>query len=323
LHAAPPVFFPSQAGEVLADADVILSLDWFDLAGTLAAAGTQSERCVIHASVDLYSHRGWSMDYQGLPPVDIGLLCASDQAVAALLDELPKADRADRPSTEHRKAVRQPAAPTAGAHAGPLMLSDLGHALAQVTKGLDVTLTRVPIGWPSASWPIRGPLDYIGGDGGGGVGGGLGISIGAALALLHSGRIPVGIVGDGDYIMGVNAMWTAAHCRIPLLIVVANNHSFYVDELHQETIARQRSRPTENKWIGQRIEDPRPDLAGLARAQGVEAIGPVENWDGLVEALAKGVAAVRGGAPFVVDVSIQPGYEGPMAPAIARAMARK
>ena len=119
------------------------------------------------------------------------------------------------------------------------------------------------------------PLDYLGSDGGGGVGGGPGISVGAALALKGSGRLPVAVCGDGDFLMGVTALWTAAHYRIPLLIVVANNRSFFNDELHQERVARMRNRPVENRWIGQRISEPDIDLAAMARAQGAQGFGPV------------------------------------------------
>ena len=41
------------------------------------------------------------------------------------------------------------------------------------------------------------------------------------------------------------------------------------DELHQERVARERGRPVENRWIGQRIDDPAPDLAAMARAQDI------------------------------------------------------
>ena len=124
-------------------------------------------------------------------------------------------------------------------------------------------------------WPFRHPLDYIGADGGGGVGGGPGISVGAALALKDSGRLPVAVCGDGDFLMGVTAVWTAVHYNIPLLFVVANNRSFYNDELHQERMARMRARPVENKWIGQRMADPEIDLAAMGRAQGALGFGPI------------------------------------------------
>ena len=75
--------------------------------------------------------------------------------------------------------------------------------------------------------------------------------------------------------MGVTALWTAAHYKIPLLIVVANNRSFFNDELHQERVARMRNRPVENRWVGQRISEPDIDIAAIARAQGAQGFGPV------------------------------------------------
>ena len=104
----------------------------------------------------------------------------------------------------------------------------------------------------------------------GGIGGGPGISVGAALALRGTGRLPVGL-------MGVTALWTAAHYRIPLLVIVANNQSFFNDEVHQERVARTRNRPIDNKWIGMRISDPDIDLAALAQAQGAQGFGPVHD----------------------------------------------
>ena len=50
----------------------------------------------------------------------------------------------------------------------------------------------------------------MGNDGGGAVGTGPGHTIGAALALKDSGRLTIGVIGDGDYLMGVNALWTAS-----------------------------------------------------------------------------------------------------------------
>ena len=75
--------------------------------------------------------------------------------------------------------------------------------------------------------------------------------------------------------MGVTAVWTAVHYKIPLLFVIANNRSFYNDELHQERVARMRDRPVENKWIGQRMADPEIDIAAMGRAQGAVGFGPI------------------------------------------------
>ena len=159
------------------------------------------------------------------------------------------------------------------------------------------------------AWPFRHPLDYLGSDGGGGVGGGPGISVGAALALKGSGRLPVAVCGDGDFLMGVTALWTAAHYRIPLLVVVANNRSFFNDELHQERVARMRNRPVENSWIGQRMTEPDIDLAGMARAQGALGFGPVTR-DSAISARRSPRRSPRSrpATVAVVDVRVEPGY---------------
>ena len=310
LHiGAPGTLLPvPEALDALAQADVVLSLDWVDPAGTLKVAKASGK--VIQVSIDHHLHNGWSMDYQGLPAVDLFLASDPDQTVPALLEHLGGA----RKSSVVAAPARIPQPPS-----GPLTVEHLALTLREAVDDRDVTLTHVPLSWNGAWWPFRHPLDYLGGDGGGGVGGGPGISVGAALALKGAGRLPVAICGDGDYLMSVTALWTAAHYRIPLLLVVANNRSFFNDELHQERVARMRNRPTENRWIGQRISDPDIDLAALARAQGAQAWGPIETQADLAASFAKAIEAVENGAVAVVDVRVAPGY----APAMTAIMSRK
>jgi len=108
------------------------------------------------------------------------------------------------------------------------------------------------------------------------------------------------------------------HYRIPLLFVVANNRSFYNDEVHQERVARMRARPVENKWIGQRIDDPDIDLAAMGRAQGAVGFGPLTRADKLETVLSEAIAAVEQGAVAVVDVRVEPGYTPAMTAALTR-----
>jgi thiamine pyrophosphate-dependent acetolactate synthase large subunit-like protein len=119
--------------------------------------------------------------------------------------------------------------------------------------------------------------------------------------------------------MGCTALWTAAHYKIPLLIVVANNRSFFNDELHQERVARVRNRPVENRWIGQRISEPDIDIAGIARAQGAVGFGPVSEIGELETTFVQAIAAVNEGHVVVVDVRVQPGYTA----AVTAQMTRK
>jgi len=315
LHAAPPATFLSPAGaDVLRDADVVLSLDWLDIAGTLKTAHgtTEVPAKVIQASVDLHSHRGWSMDYQGLHPVDCHLLAEPDVVVPLLLDAVSRRARSS--------AAASKPAPTVPAQAGaePTVAS-LAAALNEALGDAEACILRTPLGWDGAYRAFRHPLDFLGYDGGGGVGSGPGMAVGAALALRSSGRLPVAIMGDGDYLMGVTALWTATHYRIPLLVVVSNNRSFFNDELHQERVARERGRPVENRWIGQRIAEPDIDLGGIARAQGARGFGPVTETAKLVGVLRDAIDAVRGGAVAVVDVRVATGYAGAMAAGMLRA----
>ena len=61
--------------------------------------------------------------------------------------------------------------------------------------------------------------------------------------------------------MGVTAIWTAVHYRIPLLLVVCNNRSFFNDELHQERVAR--PQPTAGEPLDRSTDlDPDIDCSG-------------------------------------------------------------
>jgi thiamine pyrophosphate-dependent acetolactate synthase large subunit-like protein len=121
--------------------------------------------------------------------------------------------------------------------------------------------------------------------------------------------VPIALLGDGDYLMGVTAIWTAAHYGIPCLFVICNNRSFYNDEAHQERVAIIRGRPVENKWIGQRIGDPDMDLALMAVAQGAKGIGPVTQPDQFAAAMKDGLRAVMDGEVCVIDARVLPGYD--------------
>ena len=46
-----------------------------------------------------------------------------------------------------------------------------------------------------------------------------------------------------------------------------------------------RSRPPQNRWIGQHIDDPHGDLIAMARAQGFDSEAPVTTANDLTDAL--------------------------------------
>ncbi|HEX7125200.1 MAG TPA: thiamine pyrophosphate-binding protein [Thermodesulfobacteriota bacterium] len=308
LHPFPPgLYVTREAGALVREADVIVSLDWIDLAGTLRQAcdGRLPEARVVQCSLDPYVHNGWSMDHQALPPADLSALASPDRFVERLLVALgPGRVHARTPPA----ASAEREAPGPPVRDGRLSMHALAATATDLLAPHNPAYIRLPLGWPGAFCRFRSPLDYVGYDGGGGIGSGPGMAVGAALALRGSDRLPVAILGDGDYLMGLTAIWTAVHYRVPLLVLVANNESFFNDELHQEGVARTRGRPVENRSIGLRMSDPRMDLAMLARGQGAVGLGPVRGPEALAAALEAGVRETRAGRVCVVDVHVAPEY---------------
>ena len=319
LTGVPPIGNHSNAAaELLRQADVVLSLDWTDLGGLLLGAwGDQKPRStVIRVSVDQYSHNGFGMEYHILPPCDLYLMAEADPTVSALLGAVKKLGVRKSPAWPGRKPHTPPAVPNLE---GPtIYVPHIAISLRRLTEGRKTSLVRHSLSWHGHFWPVHDPLDTLGTDGGGGVGSGPGTSVGMALALRDSGRLPIAVVGDGDFMMGNSAIWTAVHYRIPLLMVICNNRSFYNDELHQERVAKERDRPPANKWIGQQVIGPDIDLAAIARAQGAVGIGPVEKLADLDGKLKEAIAAVDAGKVAVVDVRVAGGYDAGVAANVPR-----
>src|SRR5688572_3303098 len=182
LHPVPPAVFLTDDGKkLLREADVVLSLDWVDTAGALKQAWGNDPigAKVILVSPDQYSHRGWSMDYQGLPPADVYMMCEPDPVLPLLLDAVrtrpaPVAARTEAPGGQQHEAVS---------------IRAVADAFNEATAKLDVCLSRLPLGWHGAYRHWHHPMDYLGGDGGGGVGAGPGLVVGAGLALKGTKRI--------------------------------------------------------------------------------------------------------------------------------------
>jgi thiamine pyrophosphate-dependent acetolactate synthase large subunit-like protein len=295
LHLADDV------AEVLRDADVVLALDWIDIGSTLREVfrGTSLPTVVV-AGMDSVLHNGWSKDSGAEAPADVTLFCDPDTAVASLLDEL----RGD-PGTPWHRPVPKRTFPAPGADE-----VGLTHVIEKVRGALDPTetcLVRAPHrGWSHRHWEWEHPLDFLGYDGGGGLGSGPGMVVGAALGLRESDRFAVGIIGDGDFVQGCTALWTAAHEGLPLMLVIADNGTYQTDEAHQVLVATQRGRDAGNSWVGQRFSEPRIDFAGIARAQGAQGFGPVTSLAQLDSVMKEGVEVMRQGAPVVVDVRVAP-----------------
>jgi thiamine pyrophosphate-dependent acetolactate synthase large subunit-like protein len=295
-----------DARALLCEADVILALDWMDLGGALRQAKNVGKVTakVVACSLDQNLHTGANMEYQALPTVDVLMASTGDVVVAELNAALGQG-RKDPWKAKVPAKAKKP-------NGGALTMENVAQTLRDQFNDPDnVTFCTLGRGWPFDVWPLQNGMGYLGKDGGGGLGSGPGISVGSALALHHHfpGRYAISMLGDGDFCMGATAIWSAVKHRIPLLVLINNNRSYFNDELHQDNVARTRGREVKNRWIGLRMEDPVPNIAKLAEAQGAVGIGPVSTAADAAAAIAKGVDVLKKGGVCVVDFHIDPPAE--------------
>ncbi len=104
------------------------------------------------------------------------------------------------------------------------------------------------------------------------------------------------------------ALWTAAHHRIPLLLVMHNNRPYHqeVMQIQRMSNRRQRGVTTGTAGVGTKIEDPNIDYAILARSMGLYGEEPISDPNDLGPALRRAFDRVEQGEPAVVDVVTQP-----------------
>ena len=310
---------------VIAKADVLLAIDSPDVnviidsyssrvRGVVGASGKGTK--VIDLSQNDYAIRSWTRLGGKVAPTAIQLLAdpvvGLNQILAAVKKRLPKsrraamAARANKHARVHNAFIRsQQAMLKKRWNDTPLSPHRFVYEVFEAVRRKPWMLTvRGHRGWPQGIWQFKGAGENIGVSGGGGVGYGPGAMLGASLAARDQGRFPVAILGDGDFLMQSQALWSAVHMKIPLLCVI-NNTSWYNDEQHQIEVAKMRGRAPENAWIGTTTRDPEADLATIARGYGAWTEGPVEG-DAITGALKRAVKEVEGGAVAVLDVRTTP-----------------
>jgi benzoylformate decarboxylase len=132
----------------------------------------------------------------------------------------------------------------------------------------------------------------------GGLGFALPGAVGVSLAL--PGRPVTAVVGDGSAMYGIQALWTAAHLKLPITYVIPNNRSY---RILKERLVSMRST---DRFVGMDLRDPAIDFVGLARAMGLAARRVTDPND-VVPALRE--ASARGG-PSLIDVAVADGFGG-------------
>jgi benzoylformate decarboxylase len=132
----------------------------------------------------------------------------------------------------------------------------------------------------------------------GGIGFAMGGAVGISIALPD--RPVVAIVGDGSAMYSIQALWTAAHLRLPITYVIANNRGYRI--LKERLVSFRKT----DKFVGMDIDQPAIDYVALAQSMGVPARRITEPQD-VGAALRESIQSV---GPRLLDVSVANGFGG-------------
>ncbi len=130
----------------------------------------------------------------------------------------------------------------------------------------------------------------------GGIGFAMAGAVGISIALPD--RPVVAIVGDGSAMYSIQALWTAAHLKLPITYVIPNNRSYRI--LKERLVSFRKT----DKFIGMDMNNPPIDFVALAQSMGVSAQRISDPRD--VGAALK--QAVASGAPRLIEVPVANGF---------------
>jgi thiamine pyrophosphate-dependent acetolactate synthase large subunit-like protein len=298
----------------IAAADFLLLVDVRDPGWALGTVSLESRltttgwRNAAAASIGLSAAReaAWMVTESPGPP-RIDLTADPELALGALLDAWGTEQRPLPDVLARAAATPAPRPPREPRDRRGIHRGHVGLALADALRGHEWTVANGVLGnWARRTLRFQRPDQFLGRSFAGGLGYGLGASLGAALALRGSGRIVVDLQGDGDFLYTPQALWTAAHHGIPLLILVDANRAYFQDERHQRAMATTRGRSADGVGLGIEIDDPAVDHAQLARALDIWADGPIEDLDHLGVALKRAIQRVAAGEPALLEVRTSP-----------------
>ncbi len=314
----------------ITDADVILGLEIYDFYGTVHALGGQVKviprsltkpgaKLVSISSSDLFYKSNYQ-NFQRYQDVDVSIAADAEATLPALIEAVKRLSTPDRKAafqargTKLReaslKALEQTRTDASYAwDASPISTARMSAELWDAVKNEDWSFVSDPFwvsNWPLKLWDFTKQYHFIGGAGGEGVGYLAPATVGAAIANKKHGRISVSIQSDGDLMYANGVLWTAAHHRVPLLILMHNNRAYHQEIMQLQRMANQHNRGVERCGIGTTISDPNIDYTKLAQSMGVRAEGPVADPNALGDAIRRGLEVVKRGDPYLIDVITQP-----------------
>jgi len=255
-------------------------------------------------------------DAQRFQPADLAITGDAETTLPALIEAVKNsismtrrsalADRTAKLRSEYKQMKeRAKVAATYAWDASPVSTARLSAVLWNTIKNEKWCMAVSGMRWNRTLWPAGEYYNFIGGSGGSGVGYGAPAAVGAALANRDKGIITVSFEGDGDLMYAPGVLWTAAHHKIPLLMIMHNNRAYHQEVMHLQKMAALHNRRMDQASIGTTIENPNINFAKLAESLGVFGQGPITDPADLGPALSKALAVVKRGEPALVDVVCQ------------------
>jgi len=325
-----PLNHTERAGATIAGADVIAGLELTDFWSTVNSVRGQvnptwrpstkpGAKLISVTANDLFQKSNYQ-DFQRYTPVDLAIAADGEATLPSLIEAVRHqitddrkrafADRGAKHAAAHEQAME--AAREAAASGWDASLISTARMSAEIwaqIKNEDWSLVsncQFQSRWPLRLWDFNKHYHYIGAEGGYGVGYGAPAAVGAALANRKHGRLTVSIQNDGDLMFAPGVLWTAAHSRIPILIVMHNNRAYHQELMQIQIMANQHQRGITRAGIGNLLDDPAIDFAKLAQSMGVHGEGPISDPKELGPAIRRAIEVVKSGHPALVDVLTQP-----------------
>jgi benzoylformate decarboxylase len=132
---------------------------------------------------------------------------------------------------------------------------------------------------------------------GGGLGPGMPNPIGIKLARPD--RPVISVVGDGSALYTIQALWTAAHHKVPVTWVIANNRSYRILKLNMLEYLGEGA--AGRRFVEMDMTDPELDFSSIAGSFGVKGVR-IEHPDEVGDAVRD---AQKSGEPRLVEVVIE------------------
>ncbi len=308
------------------DADAILLLEVNDPWGMLNSFSdpyktyrpiTKPGAKIITISMQDVFHKSNYQDFQRFLPADLAIGGDVEASLPDLIEAVKQATSGERKAAfaERAKTVakrhrdmkaRDREAAALGWDASPVSTARLAAEMWNVIKNEKWALpvsARFP--WARRLWPVTEHYQMLGGNGAAGLGGYAPIAVGAALANKDKGILTAAMQSDGDLMYAPGLLWTCAHHKIPILMLMHNNRCYHQEIMHVQRMAALHNRPQHTARIGTEITDPDIDFAKLAQGMGVWAEGPITDPAKVGPALRRAIAEVKNGRPALVDVICQ------------------